>query len=153
MRVWRICARRHAGSMDGEGARRFGGRWSSRGIAVVYASESIALATLEAFVHFDSNTIAPGLVLVAIDLPAGARIADLPKRPGLSKDWRSYPAPAALKPSGDAWARAGRTAVLRVASVIIPESFNYLVNPAHPDAAKIRHAVQRPFVFDTRMLG
>ena len=152
MRVWRIGERRHAASLDGEGARRYGGRWNSRGVAVVYASESIALATLEALVHVDSNIIPRGLVLVAADIPAGVRIADLPDQPALPKNWRRYPAPAALKAMGDHWVKGGKCAVLRVPSAIVPESFNYLINPAHADAAKIGHAIERLFAFDSRML-
>lgn len=49
---------------------------------------------------------------------------------------------------GDAWLAAGRTAVLRVPSFIVPESTNLLVNPLHPAVARIRIADQRPFTFD-----
>ena len=50
MRVFRICRKAHA-AFDGEGARLYGGRWNRRGTAVVYASESLALAALELLVH------------------------------------------------------------------------------------------------------
>jgi RES domain-containing protein len=49
-RIFRVCRARHA-RLDGEGARRVGGRWNSAGRAVVYMAESIALAVLENLVH------------------------------------------------------------------------------------------------------
>src|SRR5437762_312824 len=71
MRVWRLCRRAH-GAFDGEGARRFGGRWSLRGTPVVYTSASAALATLEYFVHLDVEDAPPDLVLIAADTPIAA---------------------------------------------------------------------------------
>ena len=39
-----------------EGPRnRFGGRWSSRGVPMVYCSSSLALAAIELFVHIEPN--------------------------------------------------------------------------------------------------
>lgn len=36
---------------DGEGARRSGGRWNSKGVRVLYMSENRSLAALEVLVH------------------------------------------------------------------------------------------------------
>jgi RES domain-containing protein len=47
-KAWQIVKTRYAASaFDGEGARRFGGRWSSKGVRVVYTAESVALAVLK----------------------------------------------------------------------------------------------------------
>ena len=53
---------------------------------------------------------------------------------------------------GDAWVRAGRSAVLAVPSAIVPEELNYLLNPAHPGFRTI--AIGKPvlFAFDPRLL-
>jgi RES domain-containing protein len=48
--------------------------------------------------------------------------------------------------------RENRSAVLAVPSVIIPEEFNYLLNPAHPDFKKISIGKPEPFAFDPRLL-
>src|SRR5438552_520697 len=93
MRVWRLCRRAH-GAFDGEGARRFGGRWSLRGPPVVYTSASAAPATLEYFVHLDVEDAPPDLVLIAADAPGSLAIEGLPggRLPG---EWRRTPAPGA----------------------------------------------------------
>ena len=53
---------------------------------------------------------------------------------------------------GDAWARESRSAALAVPSAIIPEELNLLLNPNHPDFAKIKIAKPTPFAFDPRLL-
>lgn len=149
MRVWRICSRRHA-AFDGEGARRFGGRWNHRGSAIVYTSESLSLAALEYFVNLDSD-LAPGdLVFVSAEIPQDVTIkrveaADLPK------DWRRYPAPEALQDMGSEWAAKALSAVLAVPSAVIPEERNYLLNPAHPGFKRISFTRLKAFHFDPRM--
>ena len=56
MQIWRICRERFADeAFSGTGARRFGGRWNSPGVPMVYASSSLALAAIELFVHLEPN--------------------------------------------------------------------------------------------------
>jgi RES domain-containing protein len=45
----------------------------------------------------------------------------------------------------------GRTAILLVRSALVPAERNVLVNPAHPDAARIVYAAPEPFAFDPRL--
>jgi RES domain-containing protein len=52
---------------------------------------------------------------------------------------------------GDAWIESRRSALLRVPSWIVPESYNVLINPVHPDAALIQLGPIRPFQFDRRL--
>ena len=61
LRVYRVCRARYA-RLDGEGARRVGGRWNSAGRAVVYMAESIALAVLENLVHMSRQDFPTGYV-------------------------------------------------------------------------------------------
>ncbi|RME73410.1 MAG: RES domain-containing protein, partial [Verrucomicrobia bacterium] len=52
--VWRLVRERYAdAAFSGEGAAKFGGRWNSRGIGLVYTSETRALAALETLVHLN----------------------------------------------------------------------------------------------------
>lgn len=52
--AWRIVKEKHAASaFSGEGAAKTGGRWNSRGVPVVYASATKALAALETLVHLN----------------------------------------------------------------------------------------------------
>src|ERR1017187_9456641 len=72
MRIWRICRERYADeAFSGQGARRFGGRWNSRGVPMVYASSSLALAAIELFVHLEPNQQPDDLVSIAALLPKG----------------------------------------------------------------------------------
>ena len=149
MRVWRLCRRAHA-APNGEGARRYGGRWNQRGTALVYTSASASLAVLEYLVHLDPEDAPPDLILVPADIAPAVvirelRIAELPA------DWRSLPASDALARMGTSWARRLESAVLSVPSAVVPEERNYLLNPAHPRFRDIAFATARPFAFDPRL--
>ena len=151
MTLWRIASAAHA-ACDGEGARRYGSRWTARGVAVVYASATLSLAALERFVHTDPDLEAAALVAIALEVPGDLPIdtldaADLPA------NWRRYPAPEALTRFGARWLKSARSAVLAVPSVVIPHERNYVINPAHDGFARITIARPEPFSFDPRMWG
>jgi len=149
MRVWRLCRRAHA-APDGEGARRYGGRWNQRGTALVYTSGSASLAALEYFVHVDPEDAPADLILTPIDIPPSLAIGEL-RIEDLPADWRSLPAPDALARMGTNWARRLEGAVLSVPSAMVPEEKNYLLNPAHPEFPEMTFAPARSFSFDPRM--
>jgi RES domain-containing protein len=149
--VWRITSARFADSaFDGEGARRYGGRWNHPGTALVYCSATLSLAALEYFVHLEPELAPDGLVAVAAEIPAAVAV-ELLEVAVLPADWRAYPAPDRLRDLGSGWVRGGRTAVLSVPSSVIPHERNLLLNPAHPDFARIRRRDAEPFSFDPRM--
>src|SRR5580693_8461977 len=78
MRFWRICRRRYAAdAASGEGARRYGGRWNSRGVRVVYASTSLALAAVEAFVNLEPNLRPPDLASIEGNIPEAIETASI----------------------------------------------------------------------------
>ncbi len=56
MKVWRLAKSAYA-APTGEGAKKYGARWNQQGLAVVYTSESLALAAFEALVHADSDLL------------------------------------------------------------------------------------------------
>jgi RES domain-containing protein len=149
--VWRITRARHADrAFEGEGARLYGGRWNHRGTPVVYCSATLSLAALEYFVNLESELVSPSLVALSAEIPRGLRIESL-EIDALPSDWRAFPAPERLKDLGTDWIRSGLSAVLQLPSVIIPQERNILLNPAHPDFAKIRPHKAQPFSFDPRM--
>lgn len=151
IQVWRICARRYARrALLGEGARLWGGRWNPPGMAIVYTAATLSLATLELFVNLEANEFPSDLVSIAAAIPADVEIRSM-EAAELPKDWRAYPASGSVQEIGAEWVRKNKTAVLRVPSVVIPAESNYLINPAHPDAAKIRITATKPFEFDPRM--
>jgi RES domain-containing protein len=149
--AWRIVKARHAHSaFSGEGARLYGGRWTSRGRRAVYTSASAALAILEVLVHLEAPALLAAYMLVPVGIPD-----DLIQRldpATLPSDWREYPAPARLQELGDAWLDAGVSPALQVPSAIVPAEFNFLLHPAHPEFARILLGEPRPYTFDPRLL-
>lgn len=151
LHLWRIVARRYRGrAYDGEGARLHGGRWNHPGTPAAYASPHLSLATLELFVHLDPDVMPDDLVAVPARLPAEAAVETLPGS-SLPGDWRVYPAPEAVQDLGTAWLRGATAVALLVPSVVLPEEHNVLLNPQHPDFARLTVDEARPFAFDPRM--
>jgi RES domain-containing protein len=152
MQVWRICRRRCAKrAYDGEGARRFGGRWNRRGDALAYASPTLSLAALELFVNLATARVPKDLVAVPANFP-DELMTERWEAAELPRDWmHTSPLPEAIQNLGSEWIASLRTAVLLVPSVVIPEEFNVLLNPAHPDYARLEIGRPRRFEFDRRM--
>jgi len=114
---------------------------------VVYLAESPAGALLESCVHTSANDVPPSFTLLKVLGP------DL--------EWEEI-APADLPPDwaqrqeisqelGTDWLRAGRSALLRVPSALIPETANLLLNPNHSDAASFRIEREYLYPFDLRL--
>ncbi|HEX6179063.1 MAG TPA: RES family NAD+ phosphorylase [Thermoanaerobaculia bacterium] len=149
--AWRITADEYAsGAFKGDGARLYGGRWTSSGVAAVYVSSSAALAALEILVHAKRRAVLRKYVLFACSFAEA--LVETVDRPSLRADWRGHPAPMSLKEIGDRWVNEGRSAVLQVPSAIIDTESNYLLNPLHPDFAGIEIADPTPFTLDVRLL-
>jgi RES domain-containing protein len=149
VRVWRIAGAAHA-TFDGEGARRYGSRWTPRGLAAVFTSATLSLAALERFVNTDTDLEPVDLVTVAVDIETNIAIqtialADVPA------EWRTYPAPPALATIGERWWRESTSAVLSVPSAVIPTERNFVLNPTHADFARLVINPSEPFSFDPRM--
>jgi len=140
MDLWRLCRRPHA-DLSGEGARILGGRWNSPGRPVVYFAEHPALAALEVRVHLDlpfellpsdfvlMRVMVPDSLISEIDSPSGSDTVAV----------------------GDAWLVRGNSVGLRVPSVLVPNAWNILLNPRHPEATRARITAIDPFNFDPRL--
>lgn len=130
MKVWRLTRAPFANApFDGTGPARGGGRWNSRGVRLAYASSSRALAILEVLVHVTRANAPADYVFIEADLPDDAvEELDITRLPG---DWRAEPPPAPLRTIGDSWVRNNTSVALRVPSALVPEEYNFLVNPAH----------------------
>jgi RES domain-containing protein len=149
MNVWRL-ARAAYTTPNGEGAKKYGGRWTPAGLAVVYTSASLALAAVEALVHADSDLLPDDLVILAAHIPEPFPIrtitpADLPD------DWQHIPAPRTLLTIGGDWVSTSREVGLRVPSAVIPQEWNMLLNPAHRDFPAIKWTNEGPFRWDARL--
>jgi RES domain-containing protein len=151
MKFYRVCKQaRAATAFDGEGARRFPGRWNEKGVALVYCASTLSLAALECLVHVEATTLPDDLVSIEASLPRGTHTKEL-LHGALPPDWRDYPAPAALQALGSAWVQGLESVALWVPSAVIPSERNLLINPAHPDFAKLPRAAPEPFRFDARL--
>jgi RES domain-containing protein len=151
VRVWRICREPYAAdAIVGRGGLFTSGRWHTRGRPVIYTSQSLALAALEVLVHVDRTTMPADLVQIEIDVPDDLDILRIEIK-ALPKGWKTSPAPPELQRRGDAWLSAGSTPVLQVPSAVIPEELNFLLNPQHADARRLRVVSTRKFEYDARL--
>ena len=154
--VWRIATDTPdytADDLSGTGARVTGGRWNARGTPLIYASSSRALACLETVVHLGGGIALPlNRYLVRIDIPAAAWAARTRFDGDQNVGWDAVPAGRVSIAWGTAWAAQGGGLLAQVPSVIVPEEYNLLINPAHPQAAQLRVAKLRRWLYDPRAL-
>lgn len=147
---WRIAKERHARTaFSGEGARLFEGRWNSAGLAMVYCSESLALAALEILVHTQPAVMRDRFVAFRVSWSAALMRTIESKE--LPAGWDAQPAGPASRAIGDEWARSGRSAVLALPSVIIPRERTFLLNPRHPEFRRIKMENTGHFPLDGRL--
>ena len=149
--AWRLTKRKHLRTaFNGAGARWYGGRWNSPGTCIVYTAQSQSLAALELLVHLDDPLLLVekyALIPVEVDT---ALVLEVP-RSSLPRSWQATPPAAQLRSIGDDWARDATSVVLQVPSAVVPAENNYLLNPRHPDFAKLRIGKPVSFQFDPRL--
>jgi RES domain-containing protein len=149
MRLWRISD--HA-SLSGDGGLLGSARWHSRGKRIVYLADHPASALLEVMVHLEvrAENIPDGYQLLKIDAPDDLAVDDAD--PGeVPANWRERV--SLTQKIGDDWLNNGSTSLLRVPSAIVPETNNYLLNPAHADAVRIVIASAIRAAFDPRLMA
>ena len=152
-RVYRIVRRPYSKTaLDGEGAYRFGGRWSSPGTRIAYAAEHLSLAMIEYFVHIEASDPPKDLVVVAADIPESvSRVVLSPRK--LPPNWRQVPAPPSLAAIGDSFAAERKSAVLVLPSALVPSESIWLINPIHPEFGEIVLHAAEPFRYDARFFA
>ena len=139
MRVFRIEREKYLGQvLSGLGAARSEGhRWNSLHTRMVYAAASRALALLEIAVHLDlSEDLPTDRYFVEIDIPDLLPFASAPLD-SLMENWHESPPVRDTQLLGDQFAMEAKAPILRVPSSIVPQEFNFLINPMHPDAGEI----------------
>lgn len=129
------------------GAMLFGGRWNTKGTRMLYTSESLSLAVLEAIANLSSSKLKQ-LFCVEIDFPDSLKVAHLKKLP---KDWQAYPYTKHTPEAGTKFINKGGLC-LKVPSAIVPTEHNYLLNPMHDEFYKIKVRDARPFLLDQRFV-
>ncbi len=137
-------------AFDGEGAKRFGGRWNSRGIPCVYLAASESLAMLEVMVHLDDYRALQHYCLFKLSLATGDVLTLADEQ--LPSEWQENPAPAETADIGDGWIASMSSLALSVPSVVVPRERNYLLNCFHPKYAELtRRALCIDFAPDQRL--
>lgn len=147
--VWRLVPEKYkADAFSGEGARRYGGRWNSKGESVVYTASSRALAILEMLVQ---AARLPAYISIPAVLPRGLKLAELELKT-LPDNWNQMPAPDEVRALGSAWFESRSSCALKVPSAVVPVEHNYILNPEHPDFSLIRIGSGESMALDPRLL-
>jgi RES domain-containing protein len=149
--AWRLDAQQFASSWDsGEGAYRFGGRWSSVGVRAVYCALDASTSILEVAVHRGfkrMDTIAHSLTSLRINDPADVHVVDGESLP--NSNWLRTGMPSAGQQSfGDALLRNHK--FIAIPSVVSPNSWNLFFVAAMADGHYTLRS-QVGFALDTRL--
>jgi len=122
-----------------------------RGGAMVYLASSRAMAVMELLVHLRPEDLQRPYTIAVFDVPDDKilkiAIDELPK------DWQSEKRIPYLRRIASEFVAKGKYLMMEVPSVLIEEERNYILNPLHSDAAKIKLVSQRSFGFDHRLKG
>ena len=147
MIVYRLARERYAEDLSGTGARLYGGRWNSKGVALLYTAESRALAAMELAVRIDLNDLPVDLMLVSIRLPPEATMQKVSPFEG----WNQHPPGMKTQLCGTLFASDKKDLLMQVPSVVVKGDYNILVNPEHPHFKNVAIEKLVPFFFDERL--
>jgi RES domain-containing protein len=149
--LWRITRRPFlTQALEGLGAKKYGGRWNSKGFAVAYTSESLELAVLEALVHLDIDLLPKDVYQIGFELDDHLIASVLAPLPG---GWDSPPPYSPnVQALGDRWIRSGSSLGLRVPASVLPSRSNVLINPSHPEIRRLREIERGPLPWPSRVV-
>jgi RES domain-containing protein len=150
--AWRITQSIYSdNAFSGIGAWLEGARWNPKGIHMVYTAESISLAAFEMLVHLPHDALLYNLyVRIPVEFDT-KQVVVLPKKK-LPPNWNQNPPSQTTQLIGLKWVNSQESLVLKVPSSIIPEEFNYLINPLHPNFKDIKIGRSEDFHFDRRIV-
>jgi RES domain-containing protein len=148
MIVYRISNAAYNNDISGTGAKLMGSRWNSRGVPVLYTSQSISLSVLEMLVNTNFKDYVISLDLLYISLPDEQSINEINLK-HLKNNWKDdfeY-----TRYMGDEFIKQKESLILKVPSAVIQEEYNYLANPLHPDFKKTKIIKTKSFWPDERL--
>ncbi len=148
MDLWRISRFQ---DLDGEGGLKASGRWHTKGSRIVYLSESPACALLEHLAHvdFDLDELPVSLTLLRIEAPNSLSRLNI-QEDDLPEAWREdY---HTTRSAGDHWLERQQEVFMVCPSVLVPRTFNWSLNPDHPQANRVRVAEVIEPALDPRLL-
>jgi len=150
MIVYRLAREKYKDDLSGKGAEITGGRWNSKGTALIYTSSSRALCVTEIAVHTPLGIIPEDYFLISIFIPEDIPTAAYNEKK-LPEDWNSYPHGNATQIIGDNFVKDEKYIVLKVPSATVQGDYNYLINPRHKLINKIKIKETALFTFDERL--
>jgi RES domain-containing protein len=144
--LWRIS---NYPDLNGVGGLRKSARWHTRGAAIVYLADSPTGALVENLVHseIDPEDIPEFYKRLKVVVPDDLAVHPLDPPGGV--DWRLDE--KLTRSMGDAWLASRQTCLARIPSAIVTESWNYLLNPEHPDAARLQIVAVTQERYDPRL--
>ena len=142
----------HAQYVDTLYASGRAGRWNAEKQRLIYTAASRSLACLENVVHRSGRGLNALFKVMVIYIPDDLYIENLDTSQ-LPEQWYQSVYVPECKRVGDAWLNSQRSPVLKVPSAIIPNEYDYLLNPLHQDFEKIRLIATEDFRFDMRIKG
>lgn len=149
-RIDRRVKRKHD-LLSGIGAEKVGGRWNRMGTKAVYTSQNISLAYFEVVMHLDITEDLPNDRIIAhIEIPDDLRIIEEKKLPS---NWNSFPYNNKTQEIFTKFCKDQKAAVLKVPSAIVKTEVNYVINPLHPEANRIKVLKTERITFDHRLKG
>jgi len=147
--TWRITKAKFAATaFDGHAAAKFPGRWNPSGVRAAYTAENRSLAALEVLANAEDKDTLLSARWSIIPVRIDPDLIYAPEK--FPADWRSVPPSDSTRRFGADWVTKGTSAVLRVPSIVTLGEFCYVLNPLHPDFAKLDIGRAEPFTFDAR---
>ena len=139
-------------ALEGNGGLFVANRWNLRGHPILYTASSASLASLEILVHVNPSVFGERKIL-ELELPVNLEIEQVSletfftlQRDADPEDDRNL-----SQRFGQTWLQEQRSPILRVPSAVIPWEHNYLLNPRHPQASRVRVCRRDLFRLDPRL--
>ncbi len=152
MIVYRLSRGKYHLDLSGKGAELYGGRWNSKGVAMLYTSQSRALAFAEVAIHVPVGIVPKDYFLISIKTSDTASILKLAEKE-MPADWRSNPHSNSTQKIGDQFIIESKYLIFQVPSAIVPGDFNFLINPNHSLIKEVTIKDVEPFEFDSRYVA
>lgn len=151
--VWRLTKAKYAAeALSGHGSMLRAGRWHRKGVPLVYAAESPALALVETLVHVAAPEDLLAFEYVVVPLYLEEKHLEQLGEERLPEDWNVWPWPVSTQALGTRWLREERSVALEVPSAVVPRQRNYLLNPRHLQFDEAEAGPPEPFPIDARLL-
>ena len=151
MKLYRVGPARFSYDLSGKGAELNGGRWNSKGVPLLYTCETIPLCLGELLVHLPKDVPKDYRLTTICVQPEPSMIqTDVEQLP---PEWMAVPYSESTQLMGDSFVRMHQSLILKVPSVVVVHSYNYLINPQHPAFSSVTVENVEPFPIDHRLIA